>query len=398
MWLNGVKLGGIKGAFTRGVFDVTSMLRPGRPNALAVRIAPPPHPGIPHEQSIAAGPGENGGMLALDGPTFIASEGWDWIPGIRDRNTGIWQSVELRATGELRLLDPQVVAHLPLPRTDSADIVISVPVENPGTSAVTGALIVDMDSAHIRKEVSFAPGITTVVLDQAEFPQLHLINPRLWWPNGYGEANLHTVKIEIDAGAVESDRKNVRFGIRELTYELSLFDPDGRLRRVEIDPSKAIGEPLVDERHAAIKRTAQGWAASLTPEAMRSQAVRPAPNESLSPFLVLKVNGVPIAARGGSWGMDDSRKRISRARLEPYFQLHRDAHLNIIRNWLGQNTEEVFYELADEYGLLVLNDFWESTQDFQLEAARPGALSGECTRCDQPVSQSSVHRRLVRPQ
>ncbi len=57
--------------------------------------------------------------------------------------------------------------------------------------------------------------------------------------------------------------------------------------------------------------------------------------------------------------------------MEPYFQLHRDAHLNIIRNWLGQNTEEVFYDLADEYGLLVLNDFWESTQDFQLEPQDP---------------------------
>ena len=52
-------------------------------------------PGIPHEQSIAAGPARTAAMLALDGPTFIATEGWDWIPGIRDRDTGIWQGVEL---------------------------------------------------------------------------------------------------------------------------------------------------------------------------------------------------------------------------------------------------------------------------------------------------------------
>ena len=371
IWLNGVRLGSIEGAFMRGTFDVSSILRLDGPNVLAVRIAPPPHPGIPHEQSVAAGPGENGGMLALDGPTFIASEGWDWIPGIRDRNAGIWQSVELRATGALRLRDPQVISHLPLPRIDTADIVISVPVQNGGTSTVTGALVVDVDSVRIRKTVSLPVGTTTVTLDPAEFPQLHLIRPRLWWPNGYGEAELHNIKIELDEGAVESDRTEFRFGIRELTYEMSLFDHEGRLRRVEIDPAKSIGEPLVDERHAAIKRTANGWAASLTPAGDRSSAVRPAAHESLSPYLVLKVNGVPIAARGGSWGMDDSRKRSSRERLEPYFQLHRDAHLNIIRNWLGQNTEEVFYELADEYGLLVLNDFWESTQDFQLEAQDP---------------------------
>ena len=68
-----------------------------------------------------------------------------------------------------------------------------------------------------------------------------------------------------------------------------------------------------------------------------------------------KVNGVRIARRGGSWGMDDSRKRVSREKLEPYFRLHREANVNIIRNWVGQNTEETFYDLADEYG------FWSGT-------------------------------------
>ena len=84
-------------------------------------------------------------------------------------------------------------------------------------------------------------------------------------------------------------------------------------------------------------------------------------------YLVLKVNGVRIAARGGSWGMDDSRKRVSREKLEPYFRLHREANVNIIRNWMGQNTEEMFYELADEYGMMVWNDFWTTTQDYNTE-------------------------------
>jgi hypothetical protein len=45
----------------------------------------------------------------------------------------------------------------------------------------------------------------------------------------------------------------------------------------------------------------------------------------------------------------------------------RDAHINVVRNWVGQSTEPVFYELADKYGLLVFNDFWQSTQDYNLE-------------------------------
>src|SRR5271165_3103071 len=373
VWLNGARLGAVKGAFIRGVFDVTGTLRPGQRNVLAVRVSPPPHPGIPHEQSIAAGPGENGGNLAIDGPTFIASEGWDWIPGIRDRNTGIWQDVELKATGALRLLDPHVVTRLPLPRTDAADVSIVASIENRAPSAVQATLIARFDTVTVRKSVTLSPGISAVRLDPREFAQLHLAAPRLWWPNGYGPANLYRLELELLAGGMPSDSLALKFGVRELTYELSLFDSQGRLRRVEVDPTAgtALGERLIDVRHEAIKRTPQGWAESLTPAGETSPAVRSSPGESLTPYLAIHVNGVAIAARGGSWGMDDARKRISRARLEPYFRLHRAANLNIIRNWLGQNTEDVFYDLADAYGLLVLNDFWASTQDFQVEPQDP---------------------------
>jgi hypothetical protein len=373
VWLNGTRVGSIRGAFTRGIFNVTGVLQPGRANALAVRISPPPHPGIPHEQSIAAGPGENGGMLALDGPTFIATEGWDWIPGIRDRDTGIWQSVQLHTTGGLRLIDPHIVTRLALPRLDTADIAIEAGIENRRPATVRATLIARIEAVTVRKTLELPPGRTSVVLDPAEFAQLRIPAPRLWWPNGYGAANLYSLNLEIDEDAVRSDSAALKFGIREITYELSLFDTQGRLRRVEIDPTLGteLGQRLVDVRHSAIKLTPRGWAASLTAVGEKSAAVQPGEHESLAPFLVIKVNGVPIAARGGSWGMDDALKRISRARLQPYFELHREANLNIIRNWLGQNTEELFYDLADEYGMLVLNDFWESTQDFQLEAQDP---------------------------
>jgi Exo-beta-D-glucosaminidase Ig-fold domain/Glycosyl hydrolases family 2/Concanavalin A-like lectin/glucanases superfamily/Glycosyl hydrolases family 2, sugar binding domain/Glycosyl hydrolases family 2, TIM barrel domain len=373
VWLNGRYLGSIRGAFTRGVFDVTGVLSASGENALAVRVSPPPHPGIPHEQSIIAGPGNNGGAMAIDGPTFIATEGWDWIPGIRDRNTGLWQTVELTATGGLHIADARVVTHLPLPRIDSADIAITVPIDNLRQEAVEATVTVQFDGVRVRKTVSMPPGRTDVVLTADEFSSLHLKSPRLWWPNGYGAPELYTLSINVSEGGVDSDATTLRFGIRELTYDLSLFDHHGQLRRVEVNPTLGSRdhERLIDIRHEAIKRTPQGWAESLTMAGENSSAVRPAATESLSPYLVIRVNGVPIAARGGSWGMDDSRKRISREHLEPYFRLHREAHLNIIRNWLGQNTEPVFYDLADEYGMLVLNDFWISTQDFQMEPQDP---------------------------
>ena len=373
VWLNGTRLGQIKGAFARGIFDVTGELKSGRRNVLAVRVSPPPHPGIPHEESIAAGPGENGGNLAIDGPTFVASEGWDWIPAIRDRNTGLWQGVELEATGALKILDPHIVTRLPLPRTDSAQVAIEVGVETHRDTPAAAVIEARFEGVTVRKSVTLAPGASKVELTPGEFPQLRVREPRLWWPNGYGKPELYQLTLSVSEDGQPSDTRSLRFGIRQLTYELSLFDHQGRLRRVEVDPAagSARSERLVDVRHEAIKKTPNGWAESLTAAGESSPAVHDVATKTLAPYLVIRVNGVPIAARGGSWGTDDMLKRVSRERLEPYFRLHQAANLNIIRNWLGQNTEEVFYELADEYGLLVLNDFWASTENFQVEPQDP---------------------------
>ena len=116
---------------------------------------------------------------------------------------------------------------------------------------------------------------------------------------------------------------------------------------------------------------ARAYAVSLAPGAEGAPGLKLLPDDPLSPFLVVRVNGERIAIRGGAWGIDDFMKRVGRDRLEPYFRLNRDAHMNILRNWVGQDTEEALYDLADEYGMLVWNDFWESTQDYNLEAEDP---------------------------
>ena len=129
IWLNGSRLGTINGAFKRGIFPVTDLLNLKDLNTLAIHIFPPNNPGIPFEET-KEWFGGNGGALCLDGPTFISSEGWDWIPGIRDRNIGIWQDVKLVRVGDVLMEDPQVITDLPLPDTTYADIIIKVPVVN----------------------------------------------------------------------------------------------------------------------------------------------------------------------------------------------------------------------------------------------------------------------------
>jgi hypothetical protein len=382
IWLNGAPIGTMKGAFVRGRFDVTGKLRPGR-NAIAVKVSPPPHPGIAHEESMTAGVGENGGMMMLDGPTFVATEGWDWIPSIRDRNTGMWRGVTLTMSGAATLGDAQVVTTLPKADNSVADIEIGVPVANPSDRAVTAIVRAAFDGVSVEKPVTLAPGqTTTVVMKPADFSQLSVRNPKLWWPNGYGDPALHDLTLTATVDGATSDTRHVRFGIRQVTYDISLMDQDGDLDRVGIDLSKARqrGERIVDGTHTGIRKVPNGWAASLVPGAEKSPAVTPIKGQDgLSPYLVIRVNGVKIAARGGNIGMDDFMKRVDRARLEPFFRLHKDAHLNIIRNWVGQNTEDTFYDLADEYGLMILNDFWESTQDYNLEAQDPALFMTNAT-------------------
>lgn len=399
VWLNGHKLGGFTGAFLRGNFDVTQFLVQGSTNALAVRVSPPPHPGLAQEESIKAGPGENGGVQVLDGPTFSATEGWDWIPTIRDRNTGIWQDVMLTASGAVSVGDLNVITTLPKHDNSEADLEIEAPLENATQSPIEGDLTAGFDDVRVTKHVIAQPGETTVRLEPAEFAQLKVQHPKLWWPNGYGDPNLHHLTVTFTADGQSSSQQQIDFGMREVSYELSLFDDTGHLRRVEVLPSRTHDEslPLIDSSHEGIREIddktpnldhpkmpdgrpvppqylewmKHTWVHTLAPGALESPSVRPVEGGWPGTDLVLKVNGVRIAARGGNWGMDDSRKRVSMEHLEPYFRLHRDAHVNIIRDWMGQNTEESFYALADKYGLMVWNDFWESTQNYNLEAQDP---------------------------
>ena len=373
-WLNGVKLGEMSGAFERGAFDATRELKPAG-NVLAVRVSPPPNPGIPHEESARTGQGPNGGQLCLDGPTFISSEGWDWVPGIRDRNTGLWQDVRLRVTGDVVLSDPQVLTDLPLPATDRAAITVRVTARNVSGQVRKVTLALEIGPwpggvavARTREAIELAPGETRrVAFSPKAHPELTLANPRLWWPNGYGEQALYDLRVEARFAEGVSDAAAVRFGVRELSYTLAVDAPGRKDWRVELSPLSAYagGKPLVNnldrrevEGKVCVPRLCPGADLSL---------LKDAPDAKMGPYLAIRVNGVPIFCRGGNWGMDDALKRVSRVRLEPALRLHREAGFTMVRNWTGESTEPEFFELCDELGLLVWNDFWYSTQGYNLE-------------------------------
>ncbi|MGC2163074.1 MAG: LamG-like jellyroll fold domain-containing protein [Silvibacterium sp.] len=373
IWFNGQHLGQMTGAFTRGTFDISKLLHADGKNALAIRIAPVPHPGIPNVQSIIFGAGLNGGAMELDGPTFVASEGWDWNPPMHDRDTGLWQNVHLTATGPVSIGDQQVITHLPLPDITQADVTLNIPLENFSGKPVEGTLTASFEGVEVHERIVVPPDGETVQLSPKEFPALHLEHPRLWWPNGYGKPELYHLTTTFTTDDAAPVVKKLHFGVREISYEVSLLDIEGKLRRVDYDPTvgRDDAKPQVDVTHEGMRQIPGGWAASIAAGDDASPVFHALDDTRATPYLTIRVNGVRIAVRGGSWGMDDSRKRVSRTRLESFFRYDRDANLDIIRNWQGQNTEEVFYDLADEYGMLVWNDFWEVTADSNAEAEDP---------------------------
>jgi hypothetical protein len=95
----------------------------------------------------------------------------------------------------------------------------------------------------------------------------------------------------------------VRFGIREITYELSLLDHSGSLRRVEFSPTAAKGEAVVGGSHEGILQSAEGWVASLRAGAEVLSAIHALDDKRASPYLVIRVNGVRIACKAaiGAW-------------------------------------------------------------------------------------------------
>jgi beta-galactosidase/beta-glucuronidase len=305
IWVNGVEVGQTHGAFIRGVFDLTAQVKPGTQAVLAVLVSPQPHPGVPHEHTVRDGVGPNGGITAIDGPTFLSTIGWDWIPAIRDRDTGIWQKVFLSATGPVLVKNPLVTTDLPLPSTDSSDVAVQATVENvtdkPQKAVIQGAI----ETIAFQQEVDLAPHSTKLVtFDAKNTPALHIEHPRLWWPNGYGPQNLYHLHLSVNIKHDVSDVQDVDFGVRKITYSVPGTDT-----------------------------------------------------------LTISVNGVQVFIRGGDWGLDEAMKRIPRERLDAQIHMHQLANLNMIRNWVGQSTGEDFYELCDKYGILVWDEFFQPNPD-----------------------------------
>lgn len=224
VWLNGTQVGGLTYPFARAAIDVTAALRGSGEQVLAIEVAPMPHPGTPGDKGPNGSSFVNSDQIYLDDPTYLSVSGWDWMPAVRDRVSGIWNHVRLRSTGQVLVGDPRVDTELPnLPVLDVAKLTIAVPVRNAGNSSVQTTVTAAFDDVVVSQTVMLPGGSSQeLVFDAADFPQLSIHNPSLWWPNGYGDPTMHELTLTATAAGTVSDRRTRMFGMRQFAYTSDL--------------------------------------------------------------------------------------------------------------------------------------------------------------------------------
>jgi beta-mannosidase len=219
--------------------------------------------------------------------------GWDWGPMLPP--IGIWKDAYLEGYSKAKFDSVRIhQVHL-------FDGTVEVKSEAKIEKWTAGNLQLCMT---LRDPDGNTFATTCKFLNGKALATIEIPDPILWWPNGYGEQPLYQVKVTLRTeDEVLLDTREFQIGLR--TMEL----------RQEKD---AFGESFT--------------------------------------FIV---NNVPIFAKGSNWIPADSfPTRITRQTLERLLGDAANAHHNMIRVWGGGFYEsEDFYDLCDQYGILVWQDF-----------------------------------------
>ncbi|WP_036645724.1 beta-mannosidase [Paenibacillus sp. oral taxon 786] len=234
--------------------------------------------------------------------------GWDWGPVLPD--AGIWRPIQLIALSHPRIDEVYVVQdHL---EEDRVNLNIRVGLERKPDRPITAVLELFYPNGGILSAHQFQ------LVEASGNIHITINEPQLWWPNGYGDQPLYQLEVRIAEDSLSIDKKSLRIGLRTITVNQQ-EDPWGR-------------------------------------------------------SFAFCVNGLEIFAMGGNYVPEDNL--ISRGSREKTERIIRDcvrANYNSIRVWGGgYYPEDYFYDLCDEYGLLVWQDHlfacavYDFTEDFRV--------------------------------
>jgi hypothetical protein len=327
VWLNGKRIAGpseMVGMERKFSFDVTDAVSRSKDNCLAVAIYPLDKPGEPAPPPITplADPGRNMGADAAISANYSKWDtiGWDWQPEVHDRDVGITEDVFLSATDDLEIKDLYAASDLDVPDLQHADIKLAFDVTNHASAARPGTVnirVKDSSGHVVTVEMPFDGKSQHIVLTPADYPQLRIEKPEVWWPAGEGAHPLYTVDVEIRTARGQTAHAEMHFGIRKVETGI---------------------DPLTGTRYFAI-------------------------------------NGRWVFIRGGNWVID-MMLNWTAARYEDEIALARQANLNYLRVWGPTGVPpEAFFDAADRAGILIQQDFLND--NWGTEHSAPGNMPPE---------------------
>ena len=287
IWVNGRRIADpstVAGAYRTYDFDITEAVTPGKTNILAVKAT------APTEKDL--------------GINWV-----DWNPCPPDKDMGLWGPVNLVETGPVTVRSPMVVTRFPNGSPTVADFTVYAELHNATASPIKGTLSGTAAGVHFEKPVQLAANEDqTVAITPQQISALRIQNPKLWWPRQMGEPHLEQLTVSFSTQGHTTDEQSVKFGIREITSELT------------------------------------------------SNGSR-----------LFRVNGKPILIRGAGWSQD-MLLRTDDKRLSDQLKLVQDMNLNTIRLEGKLETDE-FFRMTDERGILVMLgwcccDHWEHWKDW----------------------------------
>ncbi len=347
VFCDGIDLGRHEGQFTPFTADLTPLLTAGEEHLLAVVLDPAPasEPQVGRTDRV---------RLAKTRMSY----GWDFCP--RLLHQGIWRSALVDVTGPARIRDLRVDSHPPGSEASGAwAVTITVrtdpgrPSENTGAVTCT-ADITGPDGSPVATETCGATPVDATTLpagssaDRAGIQtwsvQLVLDDPRLWWPNGFGDRPMYRATVTARVGGTVSDRREVRFALRTLDF-----------------------------------RRADGADAGSLP-------------------YIPVVNGVAVPVRGWNWVPADlAYGAVPGDRIRHLVRLAADSGATMLRVWGGGLLEtDEFYRACDEAGMLVWQEFVQSSSGIASTPSEdPGFVRRLAAEADIAVRERHHHPSLV---
>ncbi|HEU4324366.1 MAG TPA: glycoside hydrolase family 2 protein [Roseiflexaceae bacterium] len=298
VWLNDVEVLASDNMFVPQRVALKGLLRPGR-NELRILFESAQAVGRQREAERGPRHAWNGNNHRVYLRKAQYHFGWDWGPVLV--TAGPWQPVRLEF-GTARIAELHCPAEV-APDLGQATLPVTLRVAQSDRSALEVLLRLHDPSGALVEEAALPLDGDTVR------HTFSLRQPRLWWPNGHGAQPLYRLSAVLrdpfDTSLPPLDTCEQRLGLR-------------RLRLVQ--------EPLADE-----------------------------PGQTF----LFEVNNTPIFCGGANWIPADSlTTRITPERYREWIALAAGANMTMLRIWGGGIYEaEVFYDLCDEHGLLVWQDF-----------------------------------------